>query len=185
MTNDAESTMPEREPLTPTESRAWQHLVALTTHLPAALDTQLERESGVTHFEYRVLEALSLAPGGQLQLVELANKTNASLSRLSNVLRTLEGLNLIRRDKNRGRAGRCAALTADGHAAVQKIAPVYLNAVRGLVFDGLDEGRAIQLHQLLQLLLRQVATGIDQGIGLRPGTANRARFNAVDSEAAG
>ena len=58
--------------LNPTEQRAWRALVALTTRLPAAMDTQLQREAGITHFEYFLMTLLSEQPGHRLQLSELA-----------------------------------------------------------------------------------------------------------------
>ncbi len=74
------------ERLNPGEEQAWRALVALTTRLPAAMDTQLQRESGMTHFEYLLLTALAEQPDHKLQLSELAARANASLSRLSHVV---------------------------------------------------------------------------------------------------
>ena len=71
--------------LTAEQQEAWLTLIALVTRLPAALDTQLQRDSALTHFEYFVLAALSDAPDHKLQLSVLAQRANASLSRLSHV----------------------------------------------------------------------------------------------------
>jgi len=43
------------------ERAAWLRLAAVTELLPAALDTQLRRDYGLTHFEYFVLAMLSTA----------------------------------------------------------------------------------------------------------------------------
>lgn len=72
--------------LTAEQQEAWLTLIALVTRLPAALDTQLQRDSALTHFEYFVLAALSDAPDHKLQLSVLAQRANASLSRLSHVV---------------------------------------------------------------------------------------------------
>lgn len=53
--------------LTAEQQEAWLTLIALVTRLPAALDTQLQRDSALTHFEYFVLAALSDAPDHKLQ----------------------------------------------------------------------------------------------------------------------
>ena len=45
--------------LSDSEQAAWRSLVAIVTRLPAALDTQLQRDSGLTHFDYFVLSSLS------------------------------------------------------------------------------------------------------------------------------
>ncbi len=44
------------------EQAAWRRIVGLVTALPTALEGQLQRDSGLTHFEYWVLSALSEAP---------------------------------------------------------------------------------------------------------------------------
>ena len=44
------------------ERAAWVRLVAVVELLPGALDTQLRRDSGLTHFEYFVLAMLSESP---------------------------------------------------------------------------------------------------------------------------
>ena len=37
------------------QQRAWRALISVAMRLPAALDTQLQRDHGLTHFEYYVL----------------------------------------------------------------------------------------------------------------------------------
>ena len=54
--------------LTGAQQEAWRTLVSLVTRLPAALDTQLQRDSELTHFEYFVLAVLSEAPDRRLRL---------------------------------------------------------------------------------------------------------------------
>jgi hypothetical protein len=55
---------PQTEPrwLDQTEQTAWLRLVAVTMLLPGALEQQLSRDSGLTHFEYYTLAMLSEAP---------------------------------------------------------------------------------------------------------------------------
>ena len=54
-----------REPrwLDAEERQAWLALASTLNRLPAALDAQLRRDAGITHFEYQVLAPLSGAPG--------------------------------------------------------------------------------------------------------------------------
>ena len=77
--------------LTAEEMRAWLRLVAVTELLPSALDTQLRRDAGLTHFDYFVLSRLSEAPERTLRMTALAQGTNATLPRLSHVVRRLGG----------------------------------------------------------------------------------------------
>ncbi|MFF0490836.1 MarR family winged helix-turn-helix transcriptional regulator [Nocardia sp. NPDC003482] len=155
--------------LDPIEQQAWRTLVALTTRLPAAMDTQLQRESGVTHFEYLVMAVLSEEAGHRLQLSELAYKANASLSRLSHVVTKLERLGWAHREVLPGRRGAHAVLTDAGFRKVQEATPGYLDAVRGLVFDGLDENQTRELLELATALVRQLELGVERGIGQSSG----------------
>ncbi|MGY0497911.1 MarR family winged helix-turn-helix transcriptional regulator [Nocardia sp. FBN12] len=138
--------------LDPVEQRAWQAIVALMTRIPGALDTRLQRESGLTHFEFRVLSLLSEEAGHRLQLSDLAHKANASLSRLSHVVSKLERLGWARRDTTAGRRGVYAVLTDAGFEKVIEAAPGYVDAVRSLVLDGLTDKQTAQLAVLGEAL---------------------------------
>src|SRR5207237_4463190 len=94
---------------------AWLQLVSTFTLLPAALDFQLQRDAGMSHFEFEVMVALSRQPDRSLQLKDLAVLANGSLSRLSHVVSRLEGRAWVRRRSGtRGRAT-TAELTAEGY----------------------------------------------------------------------
>ena len=72
------------------EQRAWLRLAGVMLKLSPALDSQLQRDSDLTHFEYLCLAMLSECEGRTLQMSELAARANASLSRLSHVVTKLE-----------------------------------------------------------------------------------------------
>lgn len=148
--------------LDPDEQRAWRAIVALMTRLPGALDSQLQRESGVTHFEYWVLTLLSEEPGHRLQMSELAHKANASLSRLSHVVSKLERMGWAHRSATTGRRGVQAVLTDDGYSKVLEAAPGYLDAIRRLVFDGIDTQQTARLAELSELLAARLADTLSQ-----------------------
>ncbi|MBF6439046.1 MarR family transcriptional regulator [Nocardia cyriacigeorgica] len=143
--------------LNPVEQRAWRAIVALMTRLPGTLDTQLQREAGLTHFEFWVLSLLSEEPGHQLQMSELAHRANASLSRLSHVVSKLERMGWAERTVTAGRRGVQAVLTDDGYTKVVEAAPGYLDAIRSLVFDGLDAGQISTLADLGEAMATQLA----------------------------
>lgn len=167
--------------LNPIEQRAWRTLVALTTRLPAAMDTQLQREAGVTHFEYCILELLAAEPKRRLQLSELAQKANASLSRLSHVVTKLERLGWVRREVLAGRRGADAVLTETGYRKMEQATPGYLAAVQGLILDGLDERQTEQLLELGEAMVAQLETGLSRGIGRANGRP-KARGGGQDSD---
>lgn len=124
--------------LTADERAAWLATAALMTRLPAALDSQLVRDSGLTFFEYMVLVALSESPGRSLQMSALAELSSASLSRLSHAASRLENQGLLTRSRIPGQGRRTVAtLTDEGFATVAAAAPGHVRHVRDLLIDRL------------------------------------------------
>jgi DNA-binding MarR family transcriptional regulator len=128
------------------EWSAWLQLVGTFTLLPAALDAQLQRDAGMSHFEFGVMAALSRQPDRRLQLKDLAVVANGSLSRLSHVISRLEGRGWVRRiTEPKGRAIH-AVLTDEGYRKLMATGPIHFREVRRLVFDVLtpDEAKALE-----------------------------------------
>lgn len=159
--------------LNPVEGRAWRAVVALLNRLPGALDTDLQRESGVTHFEYWVLTLLSEAPDRRLQMSELAQRANSSLSRLSHVVSKLERMGWATRTAATGRRGVLALLTDEGQQKVVEAAPGYMDVVRRLVFEGLDAEQTAALADLGETLTTHLGTVL--GRSGRPTTSDSRR----------
>ena len=78
------------------ERLTWLVLVSLLQTLPGALDAQLQRDSGLSFFEYMVLAMLSEQEDRTLRMSRLAAVTNGSMSRLSHVAAKLERRGLPR-----------------------------------------------------------------------------------------
>lgn len=147
------------------QQQAWRELVNVMTRMPAALDTQLQRDAGLTHFEYFVLSALSEEPNRRLQLTALATAANASLSRLSHVVTKLEKVGWARRESIVGARGSLAVLTDAGYQKVVEAAPGHVRTVRALLFDGLDDAQVRQLLTLGEAMVAQLDRGIAAGNG--------------------
>ena len=143
--------------LTEDEMAAWLRLVAVVELLPGVLDSQLRTESGLTHFEYFVLAMLSEAPERTLRMTALAQRTNATLPRLSHVVRRLEERGLVERFPcpEDGRATN-ARLTPAGWDEVVAAAPGHLATVRRNVFDALSPAQVEQLHSIGDALLSRL-----------------------------
>jgi DNA-binding MarR family transcriptional regulator len=156
------STTEEPRWLDAEERAAWLSLAGVVTLLPAALDAQLQRDAGLSHFEYMVLAMLSERPSRTARMSELAGLANGSLSRLSHVARRLEGQGLITRQAcaDDGRATN-AVLTDAGYAKVVATAPGHVETVRRLVFDALTRDQCAQLHTIGERILGRVAPGTD------------------------
>ena len=72
-------------------------LIGVVELLPGALDSQLQRDAGVSHFEYMVLAKLSEAPDRTLRMTALAAHTNSTLARLSHVISRLVNRGFVER----------------------------------------------------------------------------------------
>jgi DNA-binding MarR family transcriptional regulator len=142
--------------LTQTEQAAWVALTGVMLRLPGVLDAQLQRDSGLTMFEYFVLSRLSMSEGRTLQMCELASIVMGSQSRLSNVVKRLEQRGLVRREPDPGN-GRYinAILTDDGWKVVQEAAPGHVAAVRHYIFDALDPGQAEAVREIGERIARR------------------------------
>lgn len=136
---------------------AWRKFAALLNVVPAALDSQLQRDAGLTHFGYWVLAMLSEAPGHALRMSDLAAHSNASPSRVSHVVSRLEKQGWVRRRQaaNDGR-GQIAELSEAGWQKVVETAPGHVERVRSLIFDGLTDEQVRQLDELCSAMLERI-----------------------------
>ena len=124
--------------LTEDERDAWLRLIAVVELLPGVLDSQLQADAGLTHFEYFVLAMLSDAPERTLRMTALGQRTNATLPRLSHVVRRLEVRGLVERSPcPDDRRATNAQLTDQGWEVVKAAAPGHVNTVRRYVLDPL------------------------------------------------
>jgi len=139
--------------LSPAEKEAWTGLVSLVLLLPGQLESPLQREAGLTLFEYLTLSHISEAPDRRLRMSELAYLANGSLSRLSNVVKRFEQRGWVERspDPEDGRYT-LAALTDAGVDVVVAAAPVHLRSVRRLVLDPLDSADQEALARIAEKL---------------------------------
>lgn len=136
------------------EITTWAALATVLERLPAALDAQLQRDAGLTHFEYGLLYALDTAPDRRLRLKTLAGYASCTLSRLSRAITRLEKEGLVTRvvDPGDGRIT-LGVLTAAGRERVRDAAPGHEALVRRVVFDALSDRQARDLG----LISRRIA----------------------------
>ena len=90
--------MTEARWLDDTQRLAWVRFAAVLELLPRFLDSQLERDEQLSHFDYYSLAMLSEAPDRTLRMTALAAMTNATLPRLSRVMNRLEEASYVRRE---------------------------------------------------------------------------------------
>ena len=139
------------------ERAAWLRLVGVVELLPGALDTQLRQDSGLSHFEYFSLAMLSEAPDHTLRMGALAQRTNATLPRLSHVISRLESRGLVERSPSvKDRRATNARLTAAGWDTVVAAAPGHVDAVRQFVLDPLTREQLRDLTVIGDALLARL-----------------------------
>jgi DNA-binding MarR family transcriptional regulator len=144
------------------EQESWLALMGVLIRLPAALDAQLLRDAGISHFEYQVMAMLSMSPERTLRMSELAGLANGSLSRLSRVVDRLEKRNWVARrpDPDDGRYT-LATLTDQGWAKVVATAPGHVAEARRRVFDQLTRAQVRQLREIGARIGRAIDPGSD------------------------
>ena len=143
--------------LDPEERAAWLRLAAVMELLPGALDAQLRRDAGLSHFDYFVLAMLSEAPDHTLRMTALAQRTSATLPRLSHVVQKLEGRGLVERFPcPEDRRATNARLTDRGWDLVVETAPGHVETVRHLVIDGLSATQVRQLARISDAMLARL-----------------------------
>jgi DNA-binding MarR family transcriptional regulator len=143
--------------LTDDEQRTWRRFGAVVTLLPAALESHLQRDAGLTHFGYWVLAMLSEAPGRSLRMSELALLANGSQSRLSHLVSRLEERGWVHRERV-GEDGRgyVAVLTDAGLDKIVAAAPGHVEEVRRLVFDLLTPEQVEALDGICAAILGKI-----------------------------
>ncbi|MGH3509327.1 MAG: MarR family winged helix-turn-helix transcriptional regulator [Nocardioidaceae bacterium] len=149
--------------LTEDEQRAWLRLAGVMLKLTPSLDSQLQRDSDLNHFDYLCLAMLSETHDRTMTMSALAGRTNASLSRLSHVIKKLEERGWVSRcpSPSSGRVT-LVSLTDTGWTTLVAAAPAHVETVRSLVFEGLSEEDVSALERISgQIVARIEGAGLD------------------------
>jgi DNA-binding MarR family transcriptional regulator len=124
------------------EQRAWRTYLRMSSLLPAALNRELQLDSGLTLPEYEVLVQLSETPQQRLRPFQICEALNWEQSRLSHQLTRMERRGLVSRQECAadGR-GAFIGLTAAGADVIGAAAARHVAAVRRLIFDRLSDAQ--------------------------------------------
>ena len=145
--------------LTEADLDSWLSVVRLISWLPWSIDQQLRRDSNLGMVEYQVLAMLSQSPERRMRMSSLAEVTNASLSRLSHLVKRLEERGLVRRepDPADGRFTN-AILTDQGFQTLAAAAPGHVAHVRSLVIDVLSHEQLRRLGLAADRIMSRIDT---------------------------
>jgi DNA-binding MarR family transcriptional regulator len=152
------------------ESRAWLGLMRVVELLPAALDAQLQRDSGMTHFEFMVLSMLRFAPERTLRMTTLARDTNATLPRLSHVCSRLEARGMVSRATcATDRRATNVTLTPSGARRLTRATPGHIATARRLVIDALSPAQLEALAAVTGVLGRRLGSDACHDLAVEDG----------------
>lgn len=131
------------------ELEAVAALGAVVAWLPVALEAQLERDSDVSLHDFQVLTWLSMRPGRQGRMSDLASLANVKASHMSRIAARLESHGWIVRepDPDDGR-GTLARLTEEGGRKVRATAPGHVAEIRRILLDPLTDAQVDQLRAI-------------------------------------
>ena len=136
------------------EQQVWAQLSTMILRLQPVLSAQLQREFGISQFEYLILARLSEAPGSKLRMSVLATITGSSLPRLSQAVGRLEKRGWMSRQPDAEDSRyTLAVLNRAGLRQLKAAAPSHVEAVREFVFDRLTRVQAKQLGAICQRIL--------------------------------
>jgi DNA-binding MarR family transcriptional regulator len=150
---------PEPRWLNTDEQHTWRESIQAWQWLLAAVDVQLQRDSGMPLAYYEILVRLSEAPDRSLRMTQLAEASSSSKSRVSHAVARLEERGWVRRmDCPTDRRGQIAMLTDQGFAALAAAAPGHVEQVRRVLFDALSAEQIKQLDEISAAILAQAAS---------------------------
>src|SRR5580692_11614531 len=131
------------------EQSAWRAFLVATQTLFAAVEGQLQRDSGIPHGYYEILVRLSESPGRALRMSQLAEASTSSKSRLSHAVSRLEERGWVERlDCPTDRRGQVAQLTDAGFTALAAAAPGHVEQVRRALIDVITPEQLGQLREI-------------------------------------
>lgn len=140
--------------LAPAEELLWRRFSAVLATLPGVLDERLRAVTGLNHFQFTVLDALSREPERRLQLAQIARAQNTSLSRLSHSMTRLETAGYVARTVcDHDRRANWAVLTDTGLDVVERSRDEYVQLIRETLLDRVPSERHDDLTAVLTAML--------------------------------
>ena len=139
------------------QQQAWRHVVDLFMTLPSALESDLQRNAGLSLFEYLVLASLSEADNETLQMSDLAHRANSTLTRLSHLISRLEKRGwVVKRPSTTDRRVSTVALTAAGKKKIHGAAPGHAECVQQFVLRPLSAAQLTHLGEAAATVVKAI-----------------------------
>ncbi|MET8760653.1 MarR family winged helix-turn-helix transcriptional regulator [Lentzea sp. NPDC004782] len=139
------------------QARAWLAYMRVQLRLAYEMNRQLQADSGLSLSDYDVLNALSSAPGGCMQITSLAATIGWERSRLSHHVKRMSRRGLVTSDlAPSDRRVTEVSLTVQGRHTLAGAAPGHVALVRRLFFDGLSKESLPQLSKALETIYENI-----------------------------
>ena len=136
------------------EQETWRAFVGTCHAFFAAIDGQLQRDTGIPLAYYEILVRLSEAPAHTLRMSQLAEAAASSKSRISHAVARLEEAGWVRREEcETDRRGQLAGLTEAGFEALRSAAPGHVRGVRAHLLDRLSPAQLNALREISETIL--------------------------------
>lgn len=143
--------------LTRDEQAAWTGYRHMRRALDAALNRELERDSGLSEPDYDVLSNLSEQPGRRMHARELATLLRWSSSRLTHHIGRMERRGLVRREECADDArSTVIVMTDSGWNAIKRAAPAHVASVRRHFIDVLTAEQLDALRAISDAVLERL-----------------------------
>jgi DNA-binding MarR family transcriptional regulator len=151
--------LPEPDPFTDEEFRAWRGLIRLRETATREIDRRLQQHGDLSLADYGVLITLVTAPRLRLRMSDLGAQRMLTPSGITRVVTRLEERGLVRRepDPADGRAA-LAALTRPGLEALRRAQVVHHATVREVFLERLRPRELDRLAQLYEKALPGVVS---------------------------
>ena len=157
MTSD---TSTEVQWLTAEQQTQWRSFRGGAARLFAALEHELEQQTGLSTHEYEVLVRLSEAPGRTLRMAQLADNIAHSRSRLTHTIRRMEESGLVARVPCEEDArGVNATMTDKGWETLVAAAPGHVQSVRDHLVDVLTPEQFAALGDAMETVRLHLTGG--------------------------
>jgi len=152
------------------ERLLWNRYNAVLTTVPGMIDERMRAATGLSRFQFTLLETIERNPAGQVQLADVARATDSSLSRLSHAITRLERAGLVeRRTCDEDRRASWAVLTPVGAKAVADARERYASVMREVLLDRIpDDQHDAAITLLTALLPTDVRGACDVIDGVNP-----------------
>ena len=160
MTTDTAAPEQTVEWLTAEQQTHWRSFRGGAARLFAALEHELERDTGLSTHEYEVLVRLSESPDRTLRMAQLADNIAHSRSRLTHTIRRMEERGLVTRAPcvEDARGVNCV-MTATGWEVLVAAAPKHVQSVRDHLVDVLTDEQFAALGDAMETVLTHLAGG--------------------------